>query len=393
MTINTVSATPDVIKDCIMSLARNEELRKLAVYIHGPSGVGKSDLVREIATDLNWQLIDLRLTRMDSTDLSGLPYLHEESKQTIYYLPEFLPTEESIKAQGKDGCIVFLDELSAAEPRLQSTSYEFVLDRRIGKYKVPDNVMIIAAGNRVEDGCIAYELTAAISDRFIHFDVMTSVNSWLKWEQRRAKAGRPIVPAVKAFLQARPEFLDKGFGVISDNDDKINPSSRSWERVSNIMETVTDESLLKFILPGILGSATAHEFFFAVEELGSLAPMSEYIRLGLACDDAGIREILPTKITGLFGLSYSLPAYCKEENDFIGACHVLSVLSEIEDNLPRKELLVTSVTSLFVKAQQVDNKTLPFKIRASKAYAAMRKEHLLAWSDLPELDKKLNNDK
>lgn len=73
----------------------------------------KSDVVRQIANDLNWHLIDLRLTRMDSTDLSGLPYLHEESKQTIFYLPEFLPTEKMIEDWGKDGCIIFLDELSA----------------------------------------------------------------------------------------------------------------------------------------------------------------------------------------------------------------------------------------------------------------------------------------
>jgi MoxR-like ATPase len=114
MTINTVSATPDTIKNCVMNLAKDAELRKLAVYLWGSSGSGKSDLVREIAKDLNWHLIDLRLTRMDSTDLSGLPYLHEESKQTIYYLPEFLPTEEMISGWGKDGCIIFLDELSAA---------------------------------------------------------------------------------------------------------------------------------------------------------------------------------------------------------------------------------------------------------------------------------------
>jgi MoxR-like ATPase len=101
-----------------------------------------------------------------------------------------------------------------------------VLDRTVGKYKVPNNVMIVAAGNRIEDNAIAYDLSSAISDRFIHFDVMTSVASWLKWEQRRAENGRPIVPAVKAFLQARPEFLDQGFKTVTDNEDKINPSSR-----------------------------------------------------------------------------------------------------------------------------------------------------------------------
>jgi hypothetical protein len=151
------------------------------------------------------------------------------------------------------------------------------------------------------------------------------------------------------------------------------------------MEKVEEEQLLKVILPGVLGSATAHEFFFAIEELGALASMSEYIRLGLAEDDEGLKAILPKKITGLYGLSYSLPSYCTTEDDFLGACYVLNVLANIEDNLPRKEILVVSVISLFTKAQKVDNKKLPFKIRASKAYAAMRKEHMLACSELQDI--------
>jgi hypothetical protein len=124
--------------------------------------------------------------------------------------------------------------------------------------------MIVAASNRITDGAICHDLTSALSDRFIHFDVMTSVNSWLKWEQRRADNGRPIIPVVKAFLQARPEFLDEGFKSITESDDKITVSPRSWERVSNIMESITDEALLKVILPGVLGSAAAHEFWFAI---------------------------------------------------------------------------------------------------------------------------------
>jgi len=260
--------------------------------------------------------------------------------------------------------------------------YELILDRKIDKYKVPDNVMIIAAGNRVEDGAIAYELSSAISDRFIHFDVMTSVNAWLKWEAHRAENGRPIIPSIKAFLRARPEFLDEGFKSVADNDDKINPSSRSWEKCSNIMEKITDEQQLKIILPGLLGAATAHEFFFVIEELASLAPMSEYIRLGVLQDDRLIKNILPTKITGLYGLSYSLPSYCKTEEEFIAACYVFNVLGSIEDNLPRKEILVTSVITLFSKAQKIDNKKLPYKIGKSEAYKAMRKEHMQAFSDL-----------
>lgn len=116
--------------------------------------------------------------------------------------------------------------ITKLEPRLQSVCYELLLDRKIGKYSVPENVMIIAAGNRLCDGAVSYEMGSAISDRFIHFDVMTSIQSWLKWATKREEAGRAIVPAVKAFLQARPEFLDEGFKSVADNDDKINPSSR-----------------------------------------------------------------------------------------------------------------------------------------------------------------------
>lgn len=156
----------------------------------------------------------------------------------------------------------------------------------------------------------------------------------------------------------------------------------SWERVSNILEKITDDQKLKIILPGLLGAAAAHEFFFALSELGELAPMSEYIKLGIAEDDEAIRNILPNKLTGLYGLGYSLPAYCKTEEDFIGACYVFNVLGNIEDNLPRKEILVTAVITLFSRAQKIDNKKLPQKIGRSKAYKTMREEHIQAFSDL-----------
>lgn len=40
MTINTVSATPDMIKNCVLELAKDEDLRKMAVYLWGPAGCG-----------------------------------------------------------------------------------------------------------------------------------------------------------------------------------------------------------------------------------------------------------------------------------------------------------------------------------------------------------------
>ena len=155
MTINTVTTTVGNVKELLLAQCQNDELRKMSTWIHGAPGVGKSEIMLQIAEEMNYMLVDLRLTRMDTTDLTGLPYLDPDTKQTIFYLPEFLPTEEDIKEAGFEGVIIFLDELSAAEPRLQVSAYELVLDRKVGKYHAPDNAFIVAAGNRVEDGAIA----------------------------------------------------------------------------------------------------------------------------------------------------------------------------------------------------------------------------------------------
>lgn len=149
MTINTVTTTVGNVKDLLLAQCKNDVLRQFASWIHGAPGVGKSEIMAQVAKEMNYQLIDLRLTRMDTTDLTGLPYLDPETKQTIFYLPEFLPTEESISAAGFDGALIFLDELSSAEPRLQVSAYELVLDRKVGNYIAPQNCFIVAAGNRV----------------------------------------------------------------------------------------------------------------------------------------------------------------------------------------------------------------------------------------------------
>jgi len=381
MTINTVTATPDIIKKCVLAQLNSTKLRKFAAYIWGEPGIGKSEIIAATSKLVDWELIDLRLTRMDSTDLTGLPYLHEDTQKTIYYLPEFLPTEEMIENWSKKGAIIFLDELSAAEPRLQASAYELILDRRIGKYKLPDNVMVIAAGNRIEDGAIAYDLTSALSDRFLHYVCLASPQSWLKWADENN-----VHSTVKAFIQARPEFLTKGFKglTVNSNDDKINPSPRSWKRVSDLMSEVEDEDMLKIMVPGIIGSASSVEFFSTVEEIASLAPMSEYIRLGLSKNSEGLRNLLPNKIAGLFGLGYSLPAYCQTEEDFIGACYVFNELANIEDDLPRKEILCSGIITLFTRAQEINSK-MAKAIRRAPAYKVMRTQHMAAFAEIEDM--------
>ena len=66
--------------------------------------------------------------------------------------------------------------------------YGLLQERRVGQHKLPDNVMVIAAGNTVEDGAIAYEMGTALSDRLIHLHLVADPQSdWL--EQYAAPKG------------------------------------------------------------------------------------------------------------------------------------------------------------------------------------------------------------
>lgn len=133
--------------------------RKIATMMHGEPGIGKTQIAEARARYIGGPLYDVRLTTIETSDLRGLPCYDHETKQTVLYRPEDLP---------KMGpAVLFLDELSAASPQLQLTVCGLLQERRVGQDKLPDDVMITAAGNNVDDGAVAFELGTAIADRMM----------------------------------------------------------------------------------------------------------------------------------------------------------------------------------------------------------------------------------
>lgn len=141
--------------------------------LHGRPGIGKTDIVQQLATETSSILFDLRLTTIDPQDLRGLPYYDHETRKTVWYRPEDLPDDASRPA------ILFLDELTAAAPTLQPTVYGLLQERRVGRHVLPDSVFIVAAGNAAEDGAVAYDMGTALSDRLIHLLLRADATDWL----------------------------------------------------------------------------------------------------------------------------------------------------------------------------------------------------------------------
>ena len=334
--INTVPLTPGKLLPCLDALWQ----LKMPAYLHGAPGIGKSSILRDFALARELPLIVLMLSQIEAADLRGLPALDHQSRRTVWYTPEFLPAPGDNRPNG----ILFLDELSAAEPRLQVAAYQLILDRRIGDYQLPDGWWVVGAGNDPDDGAVAFDMGTALADRLVHFKVVPDAREWIKWGQEHQ-----IAPEVLTFIQVKPDFLEGNQGQQASNQ-LIGPTPRSWERVSRVLSLEKERSAREFIVAGIVGQAAAAEFFHVVEELADLPPIPELIE----AQGKKLDNLLPKTLPGLYGLTYSLAAYVADLESARAAMRVLIRMGEIEDKteLPRAEVQALAMELLLEKAGQ-----------------------------------------
>jgi len=258
--------------------------------LHGRPGVGKTEVVQTLANRIGAVLHDLRLTTIEPQDLRGLPYYDHATARTVWYRPEDLP-------DGAAPAILFLDELTAAAPALQPTVYGLLQERRVGRHRLPASVMVIAAGNRVEDGAIAYDMGSALSDRLIHLTLQADAEDWLK--HYALPAG--IHPAVAAFIRTRPDLLDTTEEALRRGQ-MIACTPRSWARVSQIMHAIPDRALRQVMIAGTVGLAPAAEFALVADEIAA----SVQVAALLAAPRAERAALYPRSLHGLTALVYGL---------------------------------------------------------------------------------------
>lgn len=266
--------------------------------LHGRPGVGKTELVQTLASRIGAELFDLRLTTIEPQDLRGLPYFDHESAKTIWYRPEDLPDTDA-------PAILFLDELTAAAPALQPTVYGLLQERRVGRHRLPGSVMIVAAGNRVEDGAIAYDMGTALSDRLIHMIVQANPEDWLK----TYAVGAGIHPSVAAFIRTRPDLLETTEDSLRRGQ-MIACTPRSWTRVSRIMETVPDRALRQVMVAGTVGAAAAAEFALLADEIAATVQIDAM----MAASRKDRAAMYPRTLHGLTALVYGLVGAVSRDN-------------------------------------------------------------------------------
>jgi dynein-related subfamily AAA family protein len=294
-------------------------LRRRASMLWGTRGVGKSSIVRQVAEHYGVPLVDLRLTTIEPVDLRGAIYADEVQGKTVWFPPEFLPTPEQ-----PDG-ILFLDELTAADQRLQISAYSLILDRRVGHYRLPDGWQVIAAGNASFHGAVSHDMGTALADRMFHFNVQTVIDAFLAHA-----VAMGFAPEVMAYLRIRPDKLDDTQAQLA-NDYLVGASPRGWEDISNVLKSGLSVQARRLFVQGRIGAANAAEFFGVLREIQAGA---DVVQLLASRPGEETAALLPRTLDGLYGMLYGLLAACSSAANLTRALEIIEQLPDIRGAIP-----------------------------------------------------------
>jgi len=250
------------------------------LFLWGPPGIGKSELVADITEELGGYMIDLRLGQMEPTDIRGIPFYNKDLGKMDWAPPIELPDEEL--AEQYPLVVLFLDELNSAAPSVQAAAYQLILNRRIGKYALPKNVVMVAAGNRESDKGVTYRMPTPLANRFIHQEMKVDFPSWQEWA-----VNNNIHKDVVGYLSFAKQDL---YDFDAKSASRAFATPRSWTFVSELLEDEdSDDDTLMNLVAGTIGEGLAVKFM-AHRKIAGRMPKPEDILAGKE-KDLNVKEV------------------------------------------------------------------------------------------------------
>lgn len=273
-----------------------------SVMLWGPPGVGKSQAVRQLGKEIEkntgktTHITDVRLLLFNPIDLRGIPTANADKTLAVWLKPQIFQMDPSDNIVN----ILFLDEISAAPPSVQAAAYQITLDRVVGEHRLPENCIVIAAGNRTTDKSVAFKMPKALANRLLHIEVEGSFKSWKEWAIRYG-----VHHKVLGFLSFRQQHL---MNFDSGNDDLAFATPRAWETVSNLLN-YADENVDKMysLIAGVIGTGLAIEFRTWAKVYNDLPDIEEIFD--------GRQPKLPSGTDALYALCATMTAYARDHRD------------------------------------------------------------------------------
>jgi len=271
---------------------------KRPVFLWGPPGIGKSEVVADIAQEIGGHVIDLRMAQMEPTDIRGIPFFNKDINKMDWAPPVDLPDEEL--ASQYPTVVLFLDEMNSAPPAVQAAGYQLILNRRVGKYKLPDNVVIVAAGNRDSDKGVTYRMPMPLANRFIHLEMRPDFTSWQTWA-----VTKNIHKDVVGYLSFAKNDL---YDFDSKSSSRAFATPRSWCFVSDLLNDEDIDSDTQFnLVAGAVGEGLAVKFMAHRKIAGKMPEPTEIL-------NGKVKDLAIKEISAMYALTIAM---CYELKDAI----------------------------------------------------------------------------
>ena len=323
--------------------------KRRPVFLWGLPGVGKSELMQRIAEKEylgNTHLVDVRVALMEPTDLRGMPFYNRDSGKMEWAPPVDLP--DQTLADDYDTVILFLDEMNSAAPAVQAAAYQLVLNRRIGSYKLPDNVVIVAAGNRESDKGVTYRMPTPLANRFVHLEVRVDFSSWFDWAVEN-KVHEDVVGYVSFAKADLCNFDPRSSG-------RSFATPRSWTFVSQFLEDDdATEMELTDLISGCIGEGTALKFM-AHRKIAKDMPEPAEILAGK------VKELKIKEISAQYALTVGMCYELKDAYEDFGKSKDSKKWHEMADNFFRFTMDNFPTEMVVMGARMaITNYNLPFQ--------------------------------
>ncbi len=303
--------------------------KKRPIFMWGAPGIGKSDIVRQIASEENREVIDVRLPLWEPTDIKGIPYYNANENTMSWAPPAELPHDEDSTA------VLFLDELNAAPPSVQAAAYQLILNRRVGTYVLPKGVSIVAAGNRETDKGVTYRMPAPLANRFVHLELRVDFDDWNVWATQN-KIHKDVAGYLNYAKQDLYDFDPKSAS-------RAFATPRSWSFVSELLEDEdTDDNTITDLVAGAVGEGLAVKFMAHRKISGQLPNPSEIL-------DGKVKELKIKEISAMYsltiGMCYELDErHNKKIKDWDGMAD--NFFRFMMDNFPTEIVVMGAKTAL-----------------------------------------------
>jgi len=284
------------IVDTFIGAVERGEKQPRSIMLWGEPGCGKTYTVLASGKTLEDHfkrevIMNVQLTScLEPPDIAGIPspvVINGVTQFTRYLPPEWAwlasveyekHMQESDPSYTAPPMILFFDDIVAAHFQTQTAFFKGVHEGKWGHLQQRNNVMVIAAGNRMEDNAGANDMPTALANRFQHVYANPTTDDWLTWATGRGN----IHPFIIGYMRHNKQDLNEFCKEVANREEKAFASPRTWEMVSDLLHegriSISDDARFTRAIFGLIGQPASTNFLAYMKNTSAVVPPSEIVK-------------------------------------------------------------------------------------------------------------------